>query len=239
MAAGRSSLVSSSDAGDIREARLHQILAAMMSFRDGDVSARLPVAWDGIEGRIADAFNQTISHEETISREVRELSISVGKEGRLKQRLKMSTTGGSWAIRVDSINTLIDDLVRPTTEVARAIGAVAKGDLSQSMELEVDGRPLQGEFLRSAKLVNKMIDQLSVFTSEVTRVAREVGTEGKLLTVPHKSRCWRHSVATVRSVLAKITEAECHRIANNVGDSTRMARTKTQRTQKTKRKQKH
>src|SRR5437762_12338899 len=75
---------------------------------------------------------------------------------------------------------LIDDLVWPTTEVTRAVGAVAKGDLTQSMALEVDGRPLEGEFLRSARLVNNMIDQLSVFTSEVTRVAREVGTEGKL-----------------------------------------------------------
>ena len=87
---------------------------------------------------------------------------------------------GGWAGKVDSINTLIDDLVRPTTDVARTIGAVAKGDLGQSMELEVDGRALKGEFLRSAKLVNTMIEQLSVFTSEVTRVAREVGTEGKL-----------------------------------------------------------
>src|SRR5688572_20953884 len=97
--------------GDIREARLHQILAAMMAFRDGDVSVRLPVTWDGIEGRIAEAFNQTISHEESISREVKALSVSVGKEGRLKQRLKVSSAGGSWAIRTHSINTLIDDLV--------------------------------------------------------------------------------------------------------------------------------
>ena len=94
----------------------------------------------------------------------------------------MSVPGisGGWAEEVAAINMLIDDLVWPTTEVTRAIGAVAKGDLGQSMALEVEGRPLEGEFLRSAKLVNKMIEQLSVFTSEVTRVAREVGTEGKL-----------------------------------------------------------
>ena len=91
----------------------------------------------------------------------------------------MSGAAGDWAVKADSINTLIDDLVRPTVDVARTIGAVAKGDLSQSMELEVDGRALKGEFLRSAKLVNTMIEQLSVFTSEVTRVAREVGTEGQ------------------------------------------------------------
>ncbi len=87
---------------------------------------------------------------------------------------------GGWADDVQELNTLMDDLVRPITEVTRTIGGVAKGDLSQSMALEVDGRALEGEFLHSAKLVNRMIDQLAVFTSEVTRVAREVGTEGKL-----------------------------------------------------------
>src|SRR5437762_211498 len=87
---------------------------------------------------------------------------------------------GSWSECIDSVNTLIADLVQPTTEVARVIGAVAKGDLSQMMALEIEGRPLTGEFLRTAKIVNTMVDQLSTFASEVTRVAREVGTEGKL-----------------------------------------------------------
>ena len=108
------------------------------------------------------------------------LSITVGRDGRLRQRMSLPGAIGQWAAKVESINTLIDDLVRPTAEIARTIGAVAKGDLGQSMELEADGRGLKGEFLRSAKLVNTMIEQLSVFTSEVTRVAREVGTEGKL-----------------------------------------------------------
>ena len=112
--------------------------------------------------------------------EVTRVSETVGKEGRLRQRMSMPGAIGGWASEVDSINTLIDDLVRPTTEIARTIGAVAKGDLAESMDLEVDGRALKGEFLRFAKLVNTMIQQLSVFTSEVTRVAREVGTEGKL-----------------------------------------------------------
>ena len=112
--------------------------------------------------------------------EVTRVSETVGKEGRLRQRMSMPGAIGGWASEVDSINTLIDDLVRPTTEIARTIGAVAKGDLAESMDLEVDGRALKGEFLRFAKLVNTMIQQLSVFTSEVTRVAREVGNEGKL-----------------------------------------------------------
>ena len=165
---------------DLAETRAQQLLAAVVAFRDGDFSVRLPAGWTGTDGQIAEAFNRALSHEDRIAREVSRLSVTVGKEGRLTQRMSVPGAIGGWATTVDSLNTLLDDLVRPTTDVARAIGAVAKGDLGQSMELEVDGRELKGEFARSAKLVNRMIDQLSVFTSEVTRVAREVGTEGKL-----------------------------------------------------------
>ena len=142
------------------EAKSRQIVAAMVAFRDGNFSVRLPVDWEGVDGRIAEAFNQTLALEDHISREVLRLSKTVGKEGRLKQRMSVPEAIGGWATKVESLNTLLDDLVRPTTEVARTIGAVAKGDLGQSMELEVDGRPLKGEFLRSAQLVNKMIEQL-------------------------------------------------------------------------------
>ena len=131
-------------------------------------------------GRLRRRSTRRSRKRSAFAKEVTRLSVTVGKEGRLKQRMSVPGAVGGWAAKVDSLNTLIDDLVRPTTEVARTIGAVAKGDLGQSMELEVDGRALKGEFLRSAKLVNTMIEQLSVFTSEVTRVAREVGTEGKL-----------------------------------------------------------
>src|ERR1700712_5165327 len=160
--------------------RSRLLLTAMLAFRDGDFSVRLPADWPGSEGRVAEAFNQCVAHESRISHEGARLSSTVGKEGRIQQRMAFPGAIGGGAEKVESINSLLDDLVRPTTEVARTIGAVAKGDLGQSMELEVDGRPLKGEFLRSAKLVNTMIEQLSVFTSEVTRVAREVGTEGKL-----------------------------------------------------------
>ena len=161
-------------------ARSLQLLEAVRALRDGDFSVRLPVGWGDTDGRIAEAFNQALAHQDRITREVTRLSVAVGKEGRLKQRMSVPGAIGGWAANVDSLNTLLDDLVRPTTDVARTIGAVAKGDLGQSMDLEVDGRELKGEFLRSAKLVNSMIEQLSIFTSEVTRVAREVGTEGKL-----------------------------------------------------------
>ena len=167
-------------AKDSSEAHSRLILAKLVRFRNGDFSVRLPGEWDGTDGRIAEVFNQIATQEDRITKEVARLSRVVGKEGRLMQRMMLPGAIGGWASMVSFLNTLIDDLVRPTAEIARTIGAVAKGDLGQSMELEVDGRTLRGEFLRSAKLINTMIEQLSVFTSEVTRVAREVGTEGKL-----------------------------------------------------------
>src|SRR4051812_43632286 len=192
------------------------ILATVVAFRDGDFSARLPTDWDGVEGQIAEAFNQTIARKEHILKEVTRLSVMVGKEGRLKQRMSLPGAIGAWSAETDSINTLIDDLVRPTTEIARTIGAVAKGDLDQSMDLEVDGRSLKGEFLRSAKLVNTMIEQLAVFTSEVTRVAREVGTEGKLggqAQVKGVSGVWKDLTDSVNQMAGNLT-AQVRNIAD-------------------------
>ena len=139
-----------------------------------------------------------------------------GKEGKLKQRMTVPGVVGGWSDEVAAINMLIDDLVWPTTEVTRAVGAVAKGDLAQAMALEVDGRALEGEFLRSAKLVNKMIDQLSVFTSEVTRVAREVGTEGKLggqAQVKGVSGVWKELTESVNQMAGNLT-AQVRNIAD-------------------------
>jgi HAMP domain-containing protein/signal transduction histidine kinase/DNA-binding response OmpR family regulator len=190
------------------ETRSRQILAAIVAFRDGEFSVRLPADWSGTDARIAEAFNQTIGHEDRIAREVARLSVTVGKEGRLRQRMSLPGAIGGWATKVEFLNTLVDDLVRPTAEIARTIGAVAKGDLGQSMELEVDGRALKGEFLRSAKLVNTMIEQLSVFTSEVTRVAREVGTEGKLggqAQVKGVSGVWKDLTDSVNQMAGNLT----------------------------------
>ena len=201
---------------DTVEARSRQILAAITAFRDGDFSVRLPADWDGTDGRIAEAFNQTIGHEDHIAREVARLSVTVGKEGRLRQRMSLPGALGGWATKVESLNMLVDDLVRPMAEISRTIGAVAKGDLGQSMDLEVDGRALKGEFLRSAKLVNTMIEQLSVFTSEVTRVAREVGTEGKLggqAQVKGVSGVWKDLTDSVNQMAGNLT-AQVRNIAD-------------------------
>ena len=110
---------------DSAEARSRALLAAVVAFRDGDFTVRLPADWAGTEGRIAEAFNQALAHEDRIAREVARLSVSVGKDGRLAQRMTVPGAIGGWAQEVDALNTLLDDLVRPTTEVARTIGAVA------------------------------------------------------------------------------------------------------------------
>ncbi|HSN88446.1 MAG TPA: HAMP domain-containing protein, partial [Thermoanaerobaculia bacterium] len=180
----------------------------MLAFRSGNFSVRMPVDLTGIHGKIADAFNEILTVSERRAQETTRVCRVVGKEGKLKQRMTVPGVSGGWADEVASINTLIDDLVWPTTEVTRAVGAVAKGDLGQAMALEVDGRPLEGEFLRSAKLVNKMIDQLSVFTSEVTRVAREVGTDGKLggqAQVREVSGVWKDLTESVNSMANNLT----------------------------------
>src|SRR5581483_9031430 len=135
-----------------------QLLFAMLAFRDGDFGVRLPADLTGLNGKIADAFNDIVAVSERRAKETQRVSRVVGKEGKLKQRMAVAGVVGGWADEIAAVNMLIDDLVWPTTEVTRAIGAVAKGDLGQSMALEVDGRPLEGEFLRSAKLVNSMID---------------------------------------------------------------------------------
>ncbi len=184
------------------------LLAAMLAFRDGDFAVRMRSDLTGVDGKIADAFNEIATLSERRARETARVSRSVGKEGKLKQRMIVPGVVGGWADEVAAVNMLIDDLVWPTTEVTRAIGAVAKGDLGQSMALEVDGRLLEGEFLRSAKLVNSMIDQLSVFTSEVTRVAREVGTEGKLggqAQVKGVSGVWKDLTESVNQMAGNLT----------------------------------
>src|ERR671918_473989 len=157
-----------------------QLLAALMAFKRGDFSARLPEDWTGVPGKIADTFNALIETNERMTLELERIGHVVGKEGRITQRVSIGEVTNSWADAIGSINDLIGDLVRPTSEMARVIGAVAKGDLSQTMATEIEGPPLKGEFSRTAKIVNTMVDQLGAFASEVTRVAREVGTEGKL-----------------------------------------------------------
>ncbi|MDP4003281.1 HAMP domain-containing protein [Methylobacterium sp. NEAU K] len=156
------------------------LLKCLRAFRKGDFTVRLPLDLTGIEGEIAQAFNDIVELNQGLARELDRVARTVGKDGRIGERGKLPAATGGWVECVDSVNSMIGDLVQPTTEVARVIGAVAKGDLGQTMQIEIEGRPLRGEFLRIGKVVNTMVDQLNSFASEVTRVAREVGSEGKL-----------------------------------------------------------
>src|SRR5580693_4712484 len=162
------------------ELNLSKLLQALQSVRDGDFSVRLASDQTGIAGKVADTFNEIVSANQRLARELERVGQIVGKDGKTRHRMSSERRSGAWSSMEQSVNTLLDDLLWPTTEVTRAITAVAKGDLQQAMSLEVDGRALKGEFLRSATIANTMIAQMSAFTSEVTRVAREVGTEGKL-----------------------------------------------------------
>ncbi|MDX2099376.1 MAG: HAMP domain-containing protein, partial [Leptolyngbyaceae cyanobacterium bins.59] len=157
-----------------------ELLKVLNAVKKGDFSARMSIDHTGISGKICDALNDIIELNEKMTNELSRIGRVVGKEGKITQRASIGDAGGSWAASVDSVNNLITDLVQPTAETARVIRAVATGDLSQRIAPEIEGRPLKGEFLQTAKVVNTMVDQLSSFASEVTRVAREVGTEGKL-----------------------------------------------------------
>ena len=187
---------------------LSLILGSLQTMRDGDFSVRLPGSWTGVAGKIADTFNDIVAANQQMAKELRRVGKVVGKEGRTRERTKFNESRGSWGEMEVSVNTLVEDLLRPTTEVTRAIGAVAQGNLTQTVRLDVDGRPLEGEFLRSANIVNTMIQQLSVFTAEVTRVAREVGTDGKLggqAQVPGVAGTWKDLTDSVNLMASNLT----------------------------------
>ncbi|MGE3158109.1 MAG: HAMP domain-containing protein, partial [Xanthobacteraceae bacterium] len=182
----------------------------------GDFSVRLAGDQPGLEGKIADVFNEVVAANERMSKQLENIGQVVGREGRTRQRVRLGLTGGAWGEMEVSVNTLIDDLLWPTREVTRVIGAFAQGDLLQTVRLDVDGRPLKGEFLQSANIVNTMIRQLGVFTSEVTRVAREVGTEGKLggqAQVPEVTGVWKELTESVNSMASNLT-AQVRNIAD-------------------------
>src|SRR4051812_18180864 len=168
------------DSGDPQQIDLGELLTALRAVRDGDFTVQLPTDWTGVNGKIADTFNDIVAANRKMAQELERVGQAVGKQGKTRQRVRGERRAGAWGEMENSVNTLIEDLLWPTAEVTRSIAAVAKGDLSRTMQMEVEGRPLEGEFLRTANIVNIMIDQMTVFTSEVTRVAREVGTEGKL-----------------------------------------------------------
>ncbi len=187
---------------------LHSLLHVLQAVRVGDFSVRLPSERTGLAGKIADTFNDIVAANQRMAQQIERVGQVVGRDGKTRQRVKFGLSSGAWGEMEGNVNSLIDDLLWPTTEVTRAIGAVAKGDLLQTVPLDVDGRPLRGEFLRSANIVNTMIKQLNVFTSEVTRVAREVGTDGKLggqAQVREVTGVWKDLTESVNSMASNLT----------------------------------
>ena len=163
------------------EARLSQLLDVSRAMVDGDFEARLALAEDGsLVDEIARSLNELNARHLQMTQEIVRVERVVGREGRMEERARLDGATGGWRTKVDTINQIVADLVTPTTEISRLVGAVARGDLTQKMALEIEGQPVKGEFLRIGTTVNAMVDQLSSFAAEVTRVAREVGTDGKL-----------------------------------------------------------
>jgi len=189
--------------------QLRQLLNTVKLVRRGDFSVRVPLTQEeGLISEIGEVLNDIIELNENMANEFMRVRTTVGQEGKMTERVSMGTVKGSWATSVDSVNLLIGDLVQPTTEVARVITSVAKGDLSQKMSLEIDGRTVKGEFFRIGTTVNTMVDQLSSFAAEVTRVAKEVGTEGKLggqADVRGASGIWRDLTDNVNGLAGNLT----------------------------------
>ncbi|HEY0971205.1 MAG TPA: response regulator [Gemmatimonadales bacterium] len=192
-----------------RARQLSHLRDALCDLRDGDFSVRLS---DGIDdpvlAEIADVFNQVATRNQNLVKELARISTSVGREGDMDDRARLYDVGGDWNVALSALNSLINGLVAPTSEVARVIKAVAEGDLSQKMVLEIDGKVVQGEFLRIGTTVNRMVDQLNAFAGEVTRVAKEVGTDGKLggqARVEGVAGTWKDLTDNVNAMAANLT----------------------------------
>ncbi|HSI04815.1 MAG TPA: HAMP domain-containing protein, partial [Myxococcota bacterium] len=184
------------------------MLQGLGALRRGEFGVRLSGHLTGLDGKIAEAFNEVADLNERLFDELQRLARVVGKEGRISQRAYLGEVRGAWAGSLHAMNELISDLVHPTSEMARVIGAVARGDLTQSMSLDIDGRPLEGEFLKTAQIVNTMVDQLASFSAEVTRVAREVGTDGKLggqAKAKGVAGTWKELTDSVNSMAGNLT----------------------------------
>jgi HAMP domain-containing protein/CheY-like chemotaxis protein/signal transduction histidine kinase len=195
---------------------MRRLLTAMRALRAGDFTVRLPDTTDPLMDEIFETFNEIASLNDRVAREMTRVATTVGREGQMSDRAAAGPVTGGWAQELEAVNGLIVDLTQPTTEVARVLTAVARGDLSQKMVLEIDGKSVQGEFLRIGTTVNTLVDQLSAFASEVTRVAREVGTEGRLggqANVPGVAGTWKDLTDSVNFMASNLT-AQVRNIAD-------------------------
>ncbi|WP_328968228.1 HAMP domain-containing protein [Streptomyces sp. NBC_00239] len=198
---------------EVDTAALNRLLTALVSMRDGNFRKRLTVSGDGVMAEIAAVYNEVADRNLHLTGELSRVRRMVGREGKLSERLETGACEGSWAAAIDASNALVDDLARPVSEVGRVLSAVAEGDLDQRMDLRTQspegvGHPLRGEFLKVGRTVNNLVDQLSAFTDEVTRVALEVGTEGKLggqAQVRGMSGSWKDLTDSVNTMAYRLT----------------------------------
>jgi HAMP domain-containing protein/signal transduction histidine kinase/CheY-like chemotaxis protein len=191
------------------EESLEEVVRALAAACEGDFSVRLPARRRDVVGELQGRVNDLVGQNRRMAKELARVARVIGRDGRMTERAVLPGLYGEWAESIESVNALIDDLVRPTTEVARVITAVAAGDLSQKMALTIEGQPVRGEFHRIGTTVNAMVDQLSSFADEVTRVAREVGTEGKLggqARVKGVSGTWRDLTDSVNVMASNLTD---------------------------------
>ncbi|MFG2141799.1 HAMP domain-containing protein [Streptomyces sp. NPDC048650] len=199
---------------EVDTAALNRLLVALVAMRDGNFRKRLTVSGEGVMSEIAAVFNEVADRNLHLTGELARVRRVVGREGKLTERLEVGAAEGSWAAAIDASNALVDDLVRPVSEVGRVLSAVSEGDLEQRMDLRSRSsdssseHPLRGEFLKVGRTVNGLVDQLSAFTDEVTRVASEVGTEGKLggqARVRGMSGSWKDLTESVNTMASRLT----------------------------------
>ncbi|WP_434481953.1 HAMP domain-containing protein [Streptomyces sp. NBC_01340] len=179
----------------------------MTAARDGDFT-KVPETGHGLVADLSAAFNQIIDRSTHFNTEVQRVRRELVRHGRLDERLSASPGQGGWTTRVNDVNQLLDALVAPAANATRVLDAVAGGDLTQRVDLHDGNRQLRGDLRRLGRAVNKMVDQLSLFTGEVTRVAREVGTEGRLggrAKVQGLSGSWRDVTEAVNTMASRLT----------------------------------
>ncbi|EJM48541.1 signal transduction histidine kinase [Pseudomonas sp. GM48] len=184
------------------------LLAALKSLRKGDFTTRMPEDWTGMPGKIADTLNEIIDMAAETTTEFERVAQLIGKQGKVDERIELPMMKGSWQKIVNSSNALTSDLISPMNEIIRVVGSVAEGNLSQQVPPVLDGLKLRGQFLKSAEIVNTMVTRLGSFASEVTRVAREVGTEGILggqANVKGVSGTWKDLTDSVNDMAANLT----------------------------------
>jgi len=186
---------------------LQELKNALAAVRDGDFSVRLSA--DNGFGELATVFNEMVTVNQTFTTELVGIGKTIAQEGKVSKQYSHPEFKGSWRTNVDTVNDVINSLVTPTIEIARVINAVAKGDLSQKIDLEIEGKPLKGLFRRISTTVNKMVDQLNTFAVEVTQVARDVGLEGKLggqAKVQGVSGIWKELTDNVNLMAQNLTD---------------------------------